>query len=212
MGGAPRRDDRRDGRGNRGRWSVSDRRRRRAAAGRPDRASMAGLGGTYAGAWARRSRATRPRLAEPRYTSFALLAAAIREMENQVGIRTQAIAPGELESWNTPALMLAGRQLGLPVADGDYAGRAAGLIGERVSRSRCGTHGRARRPRTGQLAWTSSTPTAAVALRRVDRVLRQSEPVLLRSADPPGAELQSTLYAWRPRRPSDALGDRARPG
>jgi uncharacterized protein len=63
-------------------------------------------------------------LVEPRYTRFTLQAQAIRELENQVGTRIQAIVPGELGSWNTPAPMLAARQLGLPVVDGDYAGRA----------------------------------------------------------------------------------------
>jgi hypothetical protein len=37
-------------------------------------------------------------LAEPRYTSFALLAAAILELESQVGFRIQAPVPGELGS------------------------------------------------------------------------------------------------------------------
>lgn len=50
--------------------------------------------------------------------------AAVREMEEYAGLKIGAIVPGELGAGNTPAPLVTGARLGIPVVDGDYAGRA----------------------------------------------------------------------------------------
>jgi len=49
---------------------------------------------------------------------------AVREMEEYAGFNIGAIVPGELGAGNTPASLVTGARLGIPVVDGDYAGRA----------------------------------------------------------------------------------------
>ena len=50
--------------------------------------------------------------------------AAVQEMEEYAGLKIGAIVPGELGAGNTPAPLVTGARLGIPVVDGDYAGRA----------------------------------------------------------------------------------------
>lgn len=71
-------------------------------------------------------------LIEPRYGRFDLLTAAVQELATYAGVQVQAIVPGELGSANTPGPMIAGRRLGVPTVDGDYAGRAIPEIGQTV--------------------------------------------------------------------------------
>jgi Uncharacterized conserved protein len=49
---------------------------------------------------------------------------AVRELAAYAGIQMGAIVPSELGAGNTPAPLVAGARLGIPVVDGDYAGRA----------------------------------------------------------------------------------------
>jgi DUF917 family protein len=49
---------------------------------------------------------------------------AVREMEKYAGVKIGAIVPAELGAGNTPAPLVTGARLGIPVVDGDYAGRA----------------------------------------------------------------------------------------
>jgi DUF917 family protein len=49
---------------------------------------------------------------------------AVREMGEYAGLKIGAIVPGELGAGNTPAPLVTGARLGIPVVDGDYAGRA----------------------------------------------------------------------------------------
>lgn len=49
---------------------------------------------------------------------------AVREMEKYAGVKIGAIVPVELGAGNTPAPLITGARLGIPVVDGDYAGRA----------------------------------------------------------------------------------------
>jgi len=49
---------------------------------------------------------------------------AVREMEEYAGVKIGAIVPVELGAGNTPAPLITGARLGIPVVDGDYAGRA----------------------------------------------------------------------------------------
>jgi DUF917 family protein len=49
---------------------------------------------------------------------------AVREMEEYAQVKIGAIVPVELGAGNTPAPLVTGARLGIPVVDGDYAGRA----------------------------------------------------------------------------------------
>ncbi len=49
---------------------------------------------------------------------------AVQEMGEYAGLKIGAIVPGELGAGNTPAPLVTGARLGIPVVDGDYAGRA----------------------------------------------------------------------------------------
>jgi DUF917 family protein len=49
---------------------------------------------------------------------------AVREMEEYAQVKIDAIVPVELGAGNTPAPLVTGARLGIPVVDGDYAGRA----------------------------------------------------------------------------------------
>lgn len=49
---------------------------------------------------------------------------AVVELESYAGIKIGAIVPAELGAGNTPAPLVTGVRLGIPVVDGDYAGRA----------------------------------------------------------------------------------------
>jgi DUF917 family protein len=49
---------------------------------------------------------------------------AVREMQEYAGVDIRAIVPPELGAGNTPAPMVTAARLGIPVVDGDYAGRA----------------------------------------------------------------------------------------
>ncbi|MGB3906686.1 MAG: DUF917 domain-containing protein [Anaerolineae bacterium] len=49
---------------------------------------------------------------------------AVREMEEYAQVKIGAIVPAELGAGNTPAPLITGARLGIPVVDGDYAGRA----------------------------------------------------------------------------------------
>jgi DUF917 family protein len=49
---------------------------------------------------------------------------AVQEMEEYAGVKIEAIVPVELGAGNTPAPLITGARLGIPVVDGDYAGRA----------------------------------------------------------------------------------------
>lgn len=49
---------------------------------------------------------------------------AVREMQEYAGVQIGAIVPPELGAGNTPAPMVTAARLGIPVVDGDYAGRA----------------------------------------------------------------------------------------
>jgi len=49
---------------------------------------------------------------------------AIRELGNYLGKPVGCIVPAELGAGNTPAPLVVGARLGIPVVDGDYAGRA----------------------------------------------------------------------------------------
>jgi DUF917 family protein len=50
---------------------------------------------------------------------------AVRELEAYTGVKVRAMVPSELGGENTPGPMVAAQQLGIPVVDGDYTGRAA---------------------------------------------------------------------------------------
>jgi len=50
--------------------------------------------------------------------------AAVRELGEYAGVAIGAIVPSELGAGNTPAPLITGVRLGIPVVDGDYAGRA----------------------------------------------------------------------------------------
>lgn len=49
---------------------------------------------------------------------------AVREMQEYAQVKIGAIVPPELGAGNTPAPLVTGARLGIPVVDGDYAGRA----------------------------------------------------------------------------------------
>jgi len=49
---------------------------------------------------------------------------AVREMEEYAQVKIAALVPVELGAGNTPAPLVTGARLGIPVVDGDYAGRA----------------------------------------------------------------------------------------
>jgi DUF917 family protein len=49
---------------------------------------------------------------------------AVREMQGYARVGIGAIVPPELGAGNTPAALVTGARLGIPVVDGDYAGRA----------------------------------------------------------------------------------------
>jgi len=49
---------------------------------------------------------------------------AVREMEEYAKVKIGALVPVELGAGNTPAPLITGARLGIPVVDGDYAGRA----------------------------------------------------------------------------------------
>lgn len=49
---------------------------------------------------------------------------AVKELAAYAGIQMGAIVPSELGAGNTPAPLVTGARLGIPVVDGDYAGRA----------------------------------------------------------------------------------------
>ena len=50
--------------------------------------------------------------------------AAVQELGEYAGVEIGAIVPSELGAGNTPAPLITGVRLGIPVVDGDYAGRA----------------------------------------------------------------------------------------
>jgi len=50
--------------------------------------------------------------------------AAVKELGKYAGVEIGAIVPSELGAGNTPAPLITGVRLGIPVVDGDYAGRA----------------------------------------------------------------------------------------
>ncbi|MCL6450083.1 MAG: DUF917 domain-containing protein [Acetobacteraceae bacterium] len=87
-------------------------------------ASVAGLGGR-----APRVAPTAEELAvmgspERRLALEDCVVAAAAALEEHSGLRLGAVVPIELGGSNTPIAMLAASRLGLPVVDGDYAGRA----------------------------------------------------------------------------------------
>lgn len=49
---------------------------------------------------------------------------AVQELAAYAGVKMGAIVPSELGAGNTPAPLVTGARLGIPVVDGDYAGRA----------------------------------------------------------------------------------------
>jgi uncharacterized protein len=49
---------------------------------------------------------------------------AVRELNRYAGVEVGAIVPVELGAGNTPGPLVAGMKMGIPVVDGDYAGRA----------------------------------------------------------------------------------------
>jgi len=49
---------------------------------------------------------------------------AVKELASYAGVEIGAIVPSELGAGNTPAPLVVGARLGIPVVDGDYAGRA----------------------------------------------------------------------------------------
>lgn len=49
---------------------------------------------------------------------------AVQELSNHLGRPIGCIVPGELGAGNTPAPLVTGARLGIPVVDGDYAGRS----------------------------------------------------------------------------------------
>jgi len=53
-----------------------------------------------------------------------LMGQAVKELENHLGKKIGCIVPAELGASNTPLPLVAGARLGIPVVDGDYAGRA----------------------------------------------------------------------------------------
>ena len=55
---------------------------------------------------------------------YRAMDAAVREMGEYAGLEIGAIVPGELGAGNTPSPLVTGARLGIPVVDGDYAGRA----------------------------------------------------------------------------------------
>lgn len=52
------------------------------------------------------------------------LAEAVQRLQEYLGVRVQAIVAPELGGSNTPGPLATGARLGIPVVDGDYAGRA----------------------------------------------------------------------------------------
>lgn len=63
-------------------------------------------------------------LVSEKYPFRATLPAAVNELAAYKRVSVSAIVPIELGSGNTPGPMLVANQLGVPVVDGDYAGRA----------------------------------------------------------------------------------------
>lgn len=61
-------------------------------------------------------------LSEPPFANN--LVGAVHQLENYLGISAEAIVASELGGSNTPGALATGACLGIPVVDGDYAGRA----------------------------------------------------------------------------------------
>jgi DUF917 family protein len=55
---------------------------------------------------------------------YRAMEAAVVELSKYAGVEIGAIVPGELGAGNTPAPLITGVRLGIPVVDGDYSGRA----------------------------------------------------------------------------------------
>jgi DUF917 family protein len=55
---------------------------------------------------------------------YRAMDAAVQEIGEYAGLKIGAIVPGELGAGNTPAPLVTAARLGIPVVDGDYAGRA----------------------------------------------------------------------------------------
>lgn len=87
-------------------------------------ATVGGMGGS------RREGGTEEELAElgcleEKYDPLGLMVAAVQALEDCVGMKVEAIVPGEIGAGNVPRPIAAALELGLPVADGDYAGGRA---------------------------------------------------------------------------------------
>lgn len=55
---------------------------------------------------------------------YRAIEVAVKELEEYAGVKIGAIVPVELGASNTPAPLVTGARLGVPVIDGDYSGRA----------------------------------------------------------------------------------------
>ncbi len=55
---------------------------------------------------------------------YRAIEVAVRELGDYAGVKIGAIVPVELGASNTPAPLVTGARLGIPVVDGDYSGRA----------------------------------------------------------------------------------------
>ncbi len=55
---------------------------------------------------------------------YRTMEVAVQELAEYAGVEIGAIVPAELGAGNTPAPLITGVRLGIPVVDGDYAGRA----------------------------------------------------------------------------------------
>ena len=62
---------------------------------------------------------------EEKYGPLGRMVAAVRALEDERGIRVEAIVPVEIGASNVPAPVAAAMELGVPVVDGDYAGGRA---------------------------------------------------------------------------------------
>ena len=55
---------------------------------------------------------------------YRAVEAAVRELSQYAGVKIGALVPVELGAANTPAPLVTGARMGIPVVDGDYSGRA----------------------------------------------------------------------------------------
>jgi DUF917 family protein len=69
-----------------------------------------------------------------------VLIKAVEELQNYMGIEFDAVVPVELGGINTPAPVDAAIRMGIPIVDGDYAGRAVPEVIQASPKGYCKQH------------------------------------------------------------------------